>query len=116
TQVDTFAISAPGIFTLSNIRALTSSSPDSLPANLPPTLVALQIHAPYFLPSDLIDMLKAAPQAKSLCAIGREPYQLHLGKRDRKERPTLPTHEEEQALEDVSRERGVRVVALSSGH
>ncbi|GAA5996609.1 hypothetical protein JCM11641_004435, partial [Rhodosporidiobolus odoratus] len=41
TQVDTFAISAPGIFTLSNIRALTSSSPDSLPANLPPTLVAL---------------------------------------------------------------------------
>ncbi|BGP18876.1 hypothetical protein JCM10213_008281 [Rhodosporidiobolus nylandii] len=112
SNLHTLAISAPSIFTLSNIRTLSSSAPDAFPAHLPPSLERLHLRAPYFFPVDLIAILRAAPQAKKLGEIGREPYQLHLGKRDRKKRPELPTHEEEEELERECRKRGVRLVAL----
>ncbi|GAA5977066.1 hypothetical protein JCM11641_001290 [Rhodosporidiobolus odoratus] len=112
-NIKTLAISAPNLFTLSNIRTLSSTASECLAANLPPTLEALHFQAPYFFPSDLIDILRASLQAKKLREIGREPYKLHLGKRDRKKRPGLPTHEEEQELEDECRKRGVNLVALS---
>ncbi|GAA5956143.1 hypothetical protein JCM10213_003020 [Rhodosporidiobolus nylandii] len=110
--LQSLAISNPNTFTLSNIRTLSSASADALPAHLPPTLERLHLRASYFFPADLIAILRAAPQAKKLREIGREPYQLHLGKRDRKKRPELPTHEEEEQLERECRKRGVRLVAL----
>ncbi|GAA6039611.1 hypothetical protein JCM8097_002211 [Rhodosporidiobolus ruineniae] len=116
-RLKTLAIaSAATSFTLSNIRTLTSSSPSALPANLPSSLVALHLYSPHFYPSDLLSLVRASPQAINLRQLGREPYRLPLGERDRKKRPSLPSDEEIDELNEVCRERGITVVALPGGN
>ncbi|GAA6039612.1 hypothetical protein JCM8097_002212 [Rhodosporidiobolus ruineniae] len=103
-------------FTLSNIRTLSSPTPSGLAANLPASLLALHLHSPLFHPSDLLSLVRASPQAVNLRQLGREPYRLPLGERDRKKRPSLPSDEEIDELNEVCRARGITVVALPGGN
>ncbi|GAA6039617.1 hypothetical protein JCM8097_002217 [Rhodosporidiobolus ruineniae] len=113
----TFSLSSSfSPFTLSNVRTLSSPSPTGLAANLPSSLVALHLYSPHFYPSDLLSLVRASPQAVNLRQLGREPYRLPLGKRDRKKRPNLPSDEEIDELNEACRARGIAVVALPGGN
>ncbi|GAA6039618.1 hypothetical protein JCM8097_002218 [Rhodosporidiobolus ruineniae] len=115
-RLETLAITPSATaFTLSNIRTLTSSSPSALPASLPTSLVALHLHSPHFHPVDLLALVRSSPQAVNLRQLGREPYRHPLGKRDRKKRPSLPSDEEIDELNEACRARGITVVALMGG-
>ncbi|GAA6003349.1 hypothetical protein JCM10207_000288 [Rhodosporidiobolus poonsookiae] len=97
--------------TLSNIRTLSSPSPTSLAANLPASLERLHLDSPHFYPADLVAIVETASHMR-LREIGVQPYRLHQGERDRRKRPALPTHKEQEEMYRVCGERGVRVVAL----
>jgi hypothetical protein len=113
TTLHTLAIApVAASFTLSNIRTLSSNDYDGLAYNLPSSLVALHLESPHFLPADLVSIITGSPNATSLRHLGRQAYRLPRSERDRRKRPSLPTHDEEEELQVACARKGIKLVEL----